>query len=191
MRRKCGACTACCTVMEVRALDKPENQKCTHECAQGCEVYSARPRPCRTYRCEWINGKFELGDRPDLIGVIIDDGGGPAFTETWGKDAVTVREVTVQASESGRAEELINSLVESGTTVFLRAKEGASRLLCSTDHGEMRFRRKLEALEKPWNLVGGWHETTAGYEARAATGEHVEFCQSDRAWLMKVNGELQ
>jgi hypothetical protein len=67
--RKCGPCTACCTVMEVKELGKAPNQSCKHAC-NGCAIYPTRPNSCRIYRCAWQLGFGLPDDRPDKIGVV-------------------------------------------------------------------------------------------------------------------------
>lgn len=85
--RSCGECRACCTVLGVRELEKPNYQRCDHECAKGCAIYASRPQTCRDYYCMWAQGLIE-GDerrRPDKLGVVFDlnvtlDG---SFVRAW------------------------------------------------------------------------------------------------------------
>ena len=69
--RRCDSCTACCTALAVRELDKPRYQPCAHLCAGGgCGIYAQRPGACRDYRCLWLDGHLGEDDRPDQLGVI-------------------------------------------------------------------------------------------------------------------------
>lgn len=89
--RTCGQCTACCTVLGIRELQKPAFQCCPNLAGAGggCGIYGARPNSCRFYRCEWLDADRDrtglgrkspaklagLGarrDRPDRLGVILD-----------------------------------------------------------------------------------------------------------------------
>jgi hypothetical protein len=71
--RSCGACTACCTILGVKPLDKPAYQVCSHvRKGGGCGIYSDRPEPCKNYSCGWLEGFGETRDRPDRLGVILD-----------------------------------------------------------------------------------------------------------------------
>jgi hypothetical protein len=54
--RRCGACSLCCKLAEVKELDKPSGAWCRH-CAPGrggCTIYETRPPVCRNWFCNWI-----------------------------------------------------------------------------------------------------------------------------------------
>lgn len=54
--RACGACSLCCKLLPIAALDKPHDKWCVH-CrpgAGGCMVYETRPEACRTFDCRWL-----------------------------------------------------------------------------------------------------------------------------------------
>lgn len=52
--RECGACTMCCWLLRIEALDKPEQTLCRHcEAGAGCTVYDTRPEACREFYCGW------------------------------------------------------------------------------------------------------------------------------------------
>jgi hypothetical protein len=68
--RRCGGCTACCTVMGVAEVPTPFYSRCPHECAGGCAVYDKRPGACRDFYCEWLVGAFAAEDRPDRLGLL-------------------------------------------------------------------------------------------------------------------------
>ena len=72
--RSCGECTLCCTVLRVDALRKLGGVACTHLVSDtgGCGIYSDRPRICRSYRCLWLQGGLDEGDRPDKLGAVLD-----------------------------------------------------------------------------------------------------------------------
>ena len=74
MKRECGTCTACCTVVAVKELKKPMYQTCQHVCAAGCAIYQHKPASCTAWKCLWLNGSIG-GDerrRPDHFGVVFD-----------------------------------------------------------------------------------------------------------------------
>ncbi len=54
MSRACGACTLCCKVMGIKALDKPRDVWCSHASRGGCSIYADRPEECRTFSCLWL-----------------------------------------------------------------------------------------------------------------------------------------
>lgn len=74
MKRECGSCTACCTLMWVEELEKPERVPCPHLCAKGCGIYETRPGSCGAFLCLWLwdeQGLLREDDRPDKSGVML------------------------------------------------------------------------------------------------------------------------
>jgi hypothetical protein len=72
--RRCGPCTACCTIKGIPELAKEPYQNCQHLCAAGCSVYDQRPSSCREFECLWLQGHIS-GDerrRPDQLGLMFD-----------------------------------------------------------------------------------------------------------------------
>jgi len=69
--RPCQPCTECCTAMRIAELDKPQGEKCPHEGAQGCNIYTLRPTGCRKWNCQWRLGVGTMDQRPDLIGIVL------------------------------------------------------------------------------------------------------------------------
>ncbi len=70
--RPCNGCTACCTVLAVRELDKGYYTKCIHEGNKCCTVYPKHPQSCRDYRCGWVTCAPFLTEehRPDRLGAV-------------------------------------------------------------------------------------------------------------------------
>ena len=53
--RSCGACTLCCKLPKVEAVDKPAGVWCRHcKPGKGCTIYETRPDPCRKFFCAWM-----------------------------------------------------------------------------------------------------------------------------------------
>jgi len=54
--RACGACSLCCKLLPIAALDKPADRWCTHSRpgAGGCMIYDERPETCHSFQCAWI-----------------------------------------------------------------------------------------------------------------------------------------
>jgi hypothetical protein len=63
----------CCKLIEVVALEKPQNVWCT-KCTpgKGCTAYDARPPECATFNCGWLTD-MTLGEewRPDRAKFVI------------------------------------------------------------------------------------------------------------------------
>lgn len=54
--RSCGACSLCCKLLPIAALEKPHDRWCLH-CRPGrggCAIYAARPETCRDFDCLWL-----------------------------------------------------------------------------------------------------------------------------------------
>lgn len=82
MKRECGGCTVCCTVMGVAEIQKAEYQPCQHAVAgKGCAVYEARPcASCGAFKCIWlaenerpehVHELLKDKERPDQCGVLV------------------------------------------------------------------------------------------------------------------------
>lgn len=93
MPRSCGSCTACCTLLSIPELQKPEATKCSHQCQWGCGIYGERPESCRVFECLWLQGALGRKYKPDECGLMVSMmyktkwGDLPAIYETR-KDAV-------------------------------------------------------------------------------------------------------
>lgn len=72
--RTCGTCSLCCTLLRVDALRKLGGVDCVHQdvSGPGCAIHASRPAICRRYRCLWLAGGLEPGDRPDRLGAVLD-----------------------------------------------------------------------------------------------------------------------
>lgn len=118
--RECGSCSACCTVMGVREIEKGMYETCKHLCAAGCGIYDERPSSCRTFECQWLRGVLEVDGaidtelRPDACGVIFD-----FQPETALGDIFTAWEVEPGASAGGEARRIIQELEESFLVVVM------------------------------------------------------------------------
>lgn len=67
----------CCTVLRVDPLRKLGGVPCVHQrvgSAAACGIHGSPERPslCGAYRCAWLRGRFESGDRPDRLGAVLD-----------------------------------------------------------------------------------------------------------------------
>jgi hypothetical protein len=69
---KCGKCTACCTLMPVKELRKPERTACAHQRTTGCSIYKKRPDECQKFKCHWLATAHTRPQyRPDQLGVMV------------------------------------------------------------------------------------------------------------------------
>lgn len=56
----CRTCTLCCTLPEIRALDKPLYKPCVHLAGAGCGIFGKPERPavCGAFQCAWLNAQL-------------------------------------------------------------------------------------------------------------------------------------
>ena len=73
MTRSCGACSLCCKVIGIAALDKPAGQWCGHVAdGVGCAIHDRSPEECRRFFCSWIMTPALDDDwRPDHCGLVL------------------------------------------------------------------------------------------------------------------------
>jgi hypothetical protein len=71
MMKTCGACTACCELLEASEIDKPAGTRCRHCIVGGCGIYQHRPDSCRKFACGWLMVPALPDElRPDRCGFI-------------------------------------------------------------------------------------------------------------------------
>jgi hypothetical protein len=62
-------------LLRVDELGKLGGSPCRHQRIGhpdgGCGIHERRPRICRGYRCLWLAGSLEEGDRPDRLGAVL------------------------------------------------------------------------------------------------------------------------
>lgn len=97
MKRTCGSCDLCCTLLPVdegieidwikrdvkpMGWHKMANERCRHQKGppevpcNGCKVYgqSDMPAPCRAWNCAWLveDGPARLLPKPNVCGYVVD-----------------------------------------------------------------------------------------------------------------------
>jgi hypothetical protein len=62
-------------LLRVDELGKLGGTPCLHQRPGhpegGCDIHARRPAVCRGYRCLWLQGSLEEGDRPDRLGAVL------------------------------------------------------------------------------------------------------------------------
>ena len=130
--RECGACTMCCKVLRIAALQKPRDVWCVHcKPGKGCGAYDTRPAECRDFFSGWIQ-LSTLGPewRPDRSKLVLaqEAGGGrfivhcdPASPSAWRREPFYSSFKTwIKRSEKKRLE----IIVMTGKRVTLLTPEG-------------------------------------------------------------------
>ena len=61
--KSCGACTMCCSALEIAHFNKPAGPLCVNcRVGGGCAIYAERPQVCRDFECEWLTGAICRGN---------------------------------------------------------------------------------------------------------------------------------
>ena len=71
--RSCGACTLCCKVYDVPAVESVSGQWCRHAVTgRGCGIHETRPSHCRAFFCLWMTEGW-LGPewKPDKAKMVL------------------------------------------------------------------------------------------------------------------------
>jgi len=69
--RGCGSCIGCCSIYQIRALQKPKYTLCKYCSGSSCAIYDDRPDECRTFYCLWRRiAVMPEHARPDKIGIV-------------------------------------------------------------------------------------------------------------------------
>lgn len=144
-KSECGECTACCTVMSVKSLHKPENSTCQHVCKTGCGIYEKRPTECGTYECFWLKSASTKLLRPDKLGVIFDIG------ETKFGPTVYAREVWSGAFANDMARQLAVQLSIEYDAVLLVTSPNGNRRMLFPKHKEHLAKASARQVEANMN----------------------------------------
>ena len=105
--RRCGPCSACCHVLAIPETGSTGWSDCQHQRKHGgCGIYTDRPEPCSSARCQWLLGVGANRDRPDLCGLVVW-----LVDEAVERPFVVVHEVWPGAAKRGRGPGLIARLV--------------------------------------------------------------------------------
>lgn len=122
----CGTCTACCTALAVKELEKPSGTACEHiSPVKGCTIYKDRPKGCQEWSCLWLQGHFEGADRPDRIGVVMDT---TRRADHWPDGyAFVAREAVPGGFE--KAESLLGALASLGYVVVLIQPDNTRKVI--------------------------------------------------------------
>lgn len=133
--RECGECTACCTAMAIRELDKPGLEPCAHVTCQGCSIYPDRPKSCREFLCAWRAGIGTDDQRPDRLGIVLSmtEPGHPVYpalliNEVW-PDALRDNAAAVVPYIQDLASRMVLVLVRDGLPKSFAGPEDRIRAL--------------------------------------------------------------
>ena len=147
--RRCGECSACCSVLRVDELAKPAGRDCVHQRGRaGCAIHAERPPVCRGYHCLWLQGGLEDDERPDRTGAVVDlepDGLGVRLA---------IREIRPGAFDASPALQRIAA----------RHREQMPVRITDTrdTHDPDRLYRELRADDVEHRITGEWTEIRRG-----------------------------
>ena len=108
--RSCGECNVCCSILEVKELEKKFNQRCPHLCERGCGIYETRPQACREWFCVWVVGTAPDAERPDRSGVVLEQAHAHAANGKAGVMPVVAYEIRPGAFDSYWGDRMLKRL---------------------------------------------------------------------------------
>lgn len=150
--KECGHCTLCCSLLDVKELNKPEGIACEHlkkSGKAGCSLHGVSPDPrppiCGLFRCVWLSdeeGRIASRFRPDRCGVILTE------NNTASKiNGVPTLNAICRSSEDFRrepAQDLIRQLVAQGFIVLVKESPGGrEHSYAPTEQAAARLKRAL------------------------------------------------
>lgn len=124
MKRECGSCTECCTVMGVPELNKADYSKCKHECGK-CDIYNQRPDSCRQFECGWLLGKLPQKHRPDKSKIVVYTDKSPDRVSV-----IFMAETVPNASNSKNGKEIVEYLQRYRAPILLREAPAEKESSC-------------------------------------------------------------
>lgn len=116
--RSCGGCTACCKTHGIAEFAKGNGEwckKCTVNV--GCSIHNqiGFPLECAEYKCFWLAGKGDEGDRPDKLKIVMD---GEEFSVgTYATGIWNMWEVESGARLQPRVTQLTQTITSQGIVV--------------------------------------------------------------------------
>jgi hypothetical protein len=112
--RQCGTCTACCKVVGVEELNKPQNKWCTHcHIGHGCMIYDTRPEGCKRFECLWLRGQTPEDLLPKDCHVVLD------ATMDGRRVVAHVDSYYPDAYKTGRVGRYLHSIARAGLDVVV------------------------------------------------------------------------
>lgn len=156
--KSCGACSLCCKLLGVAALDKPSGRWCAHfRKGAGCGVYADRPPACVSFQCLWTGSEtLDEAWRPDRAKFVL-------FTEQDGRRLSVV--VDPAHPDAWRREPYYARL----KAMSQRAQDGFELLISIGDRRIVLFPDQ----EADLGVVDPDHKIVSGYATR--DGERVPF----------------
>ena len=143
MTNHCGTCTACCRVFDVPQVKSPAGEWCTH-CAigKGCKIYEARPEPCVTFTCLWLQSQQREDPREHMPVSLRPDKSKVVLATTTNPNVISA--VTLPGSPTAwrrpDVRAVINALVKDGVFgVVVGAPASTTRTMVDRD-GEHEVR---------------------------------------------------
>lgn len=148
--RQCGACTLCCKLLAIEALDKPKDSWCVHcRIGSGCTIYTERPTPCRTFECGYLLlptlGEHWFPARSKLI-LASEEGGqrliihvDPARPNAW-RDKPYYQEIKAWGRAAADVGDQVWVMVGANLTVILPDAE-VNLGLVDPEDGVVSYRR--------------------------------------------------
>ena len=154
--RDCGACTLCCKVYDVPAVEKLAGTWCRHcQPGRGCGIHETRPQHCRSFHCMWMTETW-LGPewKPDRSKLVLSvdpatrflfvqvDPGAPG---AWRRDPYYGQLKNWAAAGAGQGRQVV-VFINKSATVVLPDRDVALGPLGPNDRIVARARRTAQGL---------------------------------------------
>lgn len=126
MKRECGDCQLCCTVLAIKEVPTSGYTTCRHQCATGCDIYEDRPNDCMNWSCIWVTDSGSKITRnketPRKIGVFFSnaiDKSQRSSQQILGFPLVLAHEIRPGAADKKLARRAINRFLRRGAVIIL------------------------------------------------------------------------
>ena len=120
MKNKCGSCTLCCVLLEIREKNSPPLERCP-DCLMNicCTCYDERPEECKNFNCSWVlDGNAHADLRPDKCHIIFENLSETIVFATLDPNHIIDDLIISQ----------IKSFQRSGSSVFLQTFKGKPQI---------------------------------------------------------------
>lgn len=142
-RRKCGSCTACCHVIEIKELGhKPAYSPCPQQVGKGCLIHGDHPKTCRQFKCGWLEGLGQNRHRPDRIGAFMT-----ADQTSFGKIA-RLHEVVPGALESRAVVDFVADTKLAGKHILVGTTSQGSVVIAGPEPQVSVYRSHLRSQKR-------------------------------------------
>lgn len=135
IKRQCGECNVCCTVLRIDDKEADFHKKAGVTCellvAGKCSIHATKSLTCKGYYCMWMMGDGQIqrvqmsdAERPDKSGVIVSmNNPDSAFTKDTGLVTFAAYEARPNAFNEYWGEKIVKRLMQRNLLVLFRYED--------------------------------------------------------------------